>query len=168
MVGTDPAARAAEHHSLPDSSVSRWRQQRLKLRDQLAHLLSCQWPPGAEEQSAALGSLCTDLIDYVSTGHFEIYGRVLRSPAAADAGAENLLRHIFHCIGISTDLILGFNDRYDYSLTPLPSNFADELSRLTRSLLLRFALEEQLMALHGRPQGIAITKLRATALSEPG
>lgn len=153
MAAPDPVARAAEHCSLSKSCVGRWRQQRLRLRDHLAQLLSCQWlPDAADEQSVALGRLCSDLIDYVSTGHFEIYGRVLRGAGLADPAAKNLFRHIFHCIGISTDLVLGFNDRYDYSLLPLPAGFPDELSRLTRSLLLRFALEEQLLALHCQPE----------------
>jgi regulator of sigma D len=104
----------------------------------------------AEEQAQTLQALCTELVDYVSTGHFEIYGRVLPRRPGSNPDFHALLQHIFDSIGKSTDAVLGFNDRYQQARSAvLTGAFRQMLIRLSRALLLRFALEEQLLDLCG-------------------
>lgn len=127
--------------------TERWRLQRVELRRQLLHLLSCELLPVTAEETSTLASLCADLIDYVSTGHFEVYGRILRSHMVP-ARHQLLLRHILHSIGQTTDAVLAFNERFE-KLPPCGFNaqLAEDLGKLSRCLLLRFALEEQLLEL---------------------
>lgn len=132
--------------------ISRWRLQRIEVRRLLLQLLSGELLTySAAEQAQAVQSLCTELIDYISTGHFEIYGRVLPRRLRPDRELHSLLQHLFHSIGKSTDAALGFSDRYqEASPGMLVGAFRQQLIRLSRALLLRFALEEQLLDLCAR------------------
>jgi regulator of sigma D len=131
--------------------VGKWRLQRIEVRRLLLQVLSSElltFSPA--EQSDALHALCSELVDYVSTGHFEIYGRILPRKLRPDVDLHALLQHIFHSIGKSTDAVLSFNDRYQHEGPPLSAGaFRQLLIRLSRTLLLRFALEEQLLELCG-------------------
>jgi regulator of sigma D len=125
--------------------------QRIEVRRLLLQVLSGELLTfSGAEQAQALRALCMELVDYISTGHFDIYGRVLPRKLRADPELHALLQHIFHSIGKSTDAALGFNDRYqqDSAAVAAPS-FRQTLIRLSRGLLLRFALEEQLLELCG-------------------
>jgi regulator of sigma D len=139
-----------DSHAVLELLIARWRLQRIEV-NRLAlqllgdELLSC----AAAERAQTLQTLCTELVDYVSTGHFEIYGRVLPRKLRNDPDLHALLQHIFHSIGRSTDAVLAFNDRW-YSSTAMPIRpFRQLLLRLNRALQLRFALEEQLLDLCG-------------------
>ena len=136
---------------LPELLIARWRLQRLELRRQIMQLLSCELlPEAAHDQAMALQTLCTDLIDYVSTGHFEVYGRILPRRPWPERELHDLTQHILHHIGKTTDAVLGFNDRYELALcVHPPGQVSHDLGKLSRSLLLRFALEEQLLELCG-------------------
>lgn len=131
--------------------ISKWRLQRIEIRRLLLQVLSGELLAcSAAEQAQALRTLCTELVDYVSTGHFRIYGRILPRKLRADAELQSLLQHIFHSIGKSTDAVLGFNDRLQNEAgRPGSKACRVALIRLSRGLLLRFALEEQLLELCG-------------------
>ena len=153
-VRASAAKNANPSHALLELLISKWRLQRIEVNRLLLQLLSAEllaWPPA--EQTQALHTLRTELVDYVSTGHFEIYSRVLPRRPQADAERHALLQHIFHSIGRSTDTVLGFNDRFaqksehEEGVTARP--LRQMLIRLSRALQLRFALEEQLLDLCG-------------------
>lgn len=131
--------------------VSKWRLQRIEVRRLLLQVLSGElltFTPA--EQVQALRALCTELVDYVSIGHFEIYGRILPRKLRADRDTHALLQHIFDNIGKSTDTVLSFNDRLQqHDDVPAGAPLRQALVRLSRALLLRFALEEQLLELCG-------------------
>jgi regulator of sigma D len=161
-MGAQPATAAAtrkvsrsvlahQSHAALEMLVGRWRLQRIEIRRLLLQVLSGELLTySATEQTQALRALCSELVDYVSTGHFEIYGRVLPRKLQSDAELHALLQHIFHSIGKSTDAVLSFNDRYQQGVHVLATAaFRQLLIRLSRSLLLRFALEEQLLELCG-------------------
>lgn len=143
--------RAATPHDERELLVSKWRLQRIEIRRLLLQVLSGELLTYSEaEQAQALRTLCAELVDYVSTGHFRIYGRILPRKLRADAELQSLLQHIFHSIGKSTDAVLGFNDRVQQEAgKPGSSACRVALVRLSRGLLLRFALEEQLLELCG-------------------
>lgn len=131
--------------------ISKWRLQRIEVNRLLLQLLNGEvlaCPPA--EQTQVLQSLRTELVDYVSTGHFKIYGRVLPRRLRPDPELHTLLQHIFHGIGRSTDAVLGFNDRFAREGGNAPARgLRHVLMRLSRALQLRFALEEQLLDLCG-------------------
>ena len=142
-------AHAQQAHAQREMLVGRWRLQRIEVRRLLLQGLSGElltYSPA--EQSQALRALCSELVDYVSTGHFDIYGRILPRRLRPDADVHDLLQHIFHSIGKSTDAVLAFTDRFHHDDdAPLNTSFRQSLLRLSRGLLLRFALEEQLLEL---------------------
>jgi regulator of sigma D len=82
------------------------------------------------------------LIDYISTGHFEVY-RQLCQQAPLSASLEQALTQL----AISTDLVLAFNDAFggntcEPSLTALlPTRLAEVRHALTD----RFLLEDLLV-----------------------
>jgi regulator of sigma D len=149
--------------------ISRWRLQRIEVRRLLLQLLSGELLSfEAAEQVQTLQALCTELVDYISTGHFEVYGRVLPRKPGVDQDFHALLHHIFDSIGKSTDAVLGFNDRYQEARPAvLTGAFRHMLIRLSRALLLRFALEEQLLDLcgHSIARGAPLDLARASLYS---
>ena len=148
---TLPASRnfAPGSRAVLELLISKWRLQRIEVKRLLLQLLSEELLACAPaDQAQSLQALRAELVDYVSTGHFEIYGRVL--PRRLQPGPElhALLHHIFHSIGESTDTVLGFNDRFGHE-APAARPVRQALLRLSRALQLRFALEEQLLDLCG-------------------
>lgn len=129
--------------------ISKWRLQRIEVKRLLEQLLSAELLScSTAEQGQSLQVLRAELVDYVSTGHFEIYGRVLPRRLQPDPDMHALLQHIFHSVGQSTDTVLGFNDRFSDD-APTTRPLRQALCRLGRALQLRFALEEQLLDLCG-------------------
>ncbi len=145
LIATRPAA------AVLDPLLSKWRLQRIEVNRLLEQLLSGDWLAcPAAEQTQTLQVLCAELVDYVSTGHFEIYGRVLPRKAQPDPDLQALLQHIFRGIGWSTDAVLSFNDRFLHTNPATPiRRIRQFLIRFGRALQLRFALEEQLLDLCG-------------------
>ena len=134
-------------------TVRRWRMQRSALRRQLLNLFYCEFLPAPQaKQRCALHALCTGLLDYASTGHFEVYELLLRQQQRPDAETILLLGYLMRSIGNSTDALLRFNDRYAYwPDTGNPAGVSvrlyEDIRKLSRNLLLRFVLEEQLLEL---------------------
>lgn len=146
-----PPGRAGCELEACEFLVSKWRLQRIEVRRLLLQVLSGELLTFAPaDQMQTLRALCSELIDYVSIGHFEIYGRILPRKLRADSDRHALLQHIFQSIGKSTDAVLTFNDRLQqFDSAPPGPAFRQVLIRLSRALLLRFALEEQLLELCG-------------------
>jgi len=89
---------------------------------------------------------CNRLIDYVSTGHFEVYREVVSQ--CETHGQESLthVQEILPSINISTELILEFTDKYAESTSEDMGAFDKHLSTLIDGLEQRFAFEDQLLA----------------------
>ncbi len=129
--------------------IGRWRLQRLALRKQLLQLICSQLTSATrQEQEVSLENLCGELIDYISIGHFEIYSNLMRKHSKANQELQILASYLYRCIGSSTDLVLDFNTSCERSSVFIGSKqMSESLGKLTRSLLVRFALEEQMLEL---------------------
>jgi len=89
---------------------------------------------------------CNRLIDYVSTGHFEVYREVV---SQCETHGQDSLAHvqdILPSINVSTELILEFTDKYAESASDDMGAFDKHLSTLIEGLEQRFAYEDQLLA----------------------
>jgi regulator of sigma D len=129
--------------------IERWRTQRHSLRKQLLKLM-CNHLSSAtlNDQEACLEKLCCDLINYISIGHGEIYDGLLRRQSRSTVELRTLTAYLYRCIGSSTDLVLDFNAYCERANIFVKSNeVVEALGKLTRSLLVRFAIEEQLLEL---------------------
>ena len=129
--------------------INRWRLQRLGLRKHLLQLMCSRLSSATnKEQEACLESLCGELIDYISTGHFEVYSDLMRRQSRSNTELRILIAYLYRCIGASTDLVLDFNTSCERANVVVGSNqMTEALGKLTRSLLVRFALEEQMLEL---------------------
>src|SRR6056300_1602724 len=104
------AARRKEVESL----ISRWKQQRSTIHDNLEESLYSDHALQVEVQDFPIEDFCESLMDYISAGHFEVYETLFREglkESTAELKAEReLLSEIYHSIENTTDLALTFND----------------------------------------------------------
>ena len=92
-----------------------------------------------------LQEFCQDMIDYIATGHFEIYRRIEEGVERRNEIIE-LSDDVFHKIINTTKVAINFNDLYDYSNdfnSDLLKNFPTQLSELGEHLAVRIELEDQ-------------------------
>lgn len=96
--------------------------------------------------NAAVERLCQLLVDYVSAGHFEVYYALQREAEAFRDGSEEIASNLMPRIGDTTEVILGFEEKYPSTDT---LDLETDLSLLGEVLESRFALEDQMIsALH--------------------
>ncbi|HEY9033244.1 MAG TPA: sigma D regulator [Pseudomonadales bacterium] len=95
---------------------------------------------------------CEVLVDYVSSGHFEVYDQLAKEAEAFDDdSARKLFHHHYAAINETTEAALRFNDMFDLadSNSAALDALRDELSELGEQLSTRFQLEDELIdALH--------------------
>lgn len=109
--------------------------------------------PGMKVQSDLSGGserFCQLLVDYLSSGHFEVYEQLLREGSEFSDGSLEDAQELFPKIQASTDLALDFNDSYSSFVDPTVQElreFVDALSALGVALEGRFELEDQMIAL---------------------
>ncbi|MDH5711789.1 MAG: sigma D regulator [Gammaproteobacteria bacterium] len=92
-----------------------------------------------------LQEFCQDLIDYIATGHFEIYRRIEERQERRHEILE-LSDEVFHKILDTTKVAINFNDLYDFSndLNPeVLKEFPMQLSELGQNLAVRIELEDR-------------------------
>lgn len=93
-------------------------------------------------------SFCTSMMDYLSSGHFEVYEQLLHEGSQFNDGGLEEAQKIFPRIQPTTDLALDFNDGYASLKNPTVQQireFSFQLSKLGENLEERFALEDQLI-----------------------
>jgi regulator of sigma D len=99
----------------------------------------------SDKLQAGLRDLCQLLVDYVSVGHFEVFYELIREAEAFADGSGRLARDLIPQIGDTTEVILGFDEKY-----PLPTgaiaDYTADLSLLGEILELRFELEDGLIS----------------------
>jgi regulator of sigma D len=103
--------------------------------------------------NAGIERLCQLLVDYVSAGHFEIYYALQREAEAFRDGSEEIASKLMPRIGDTTEVILGFDEKYPSEDT---ASLEADLSLLGEILESRFELEDQMIAAlhrsHATPQ----------------
>jgi len=93
----------------------------------------------------SLQEFCQDLVDYLATGHFEIYRRIEEGDERRDEMLQ-LAREIYDKITVTTQIAVEFNDLYDTSSKYDPSVMQQlpmQLSRLGQELATRIDLEDR-------------------------
>jgi regulator of sigma D len=92
-----------------------------------------------------LQEFCQDLVDYLATGHFEIYRRIEEGEERRDEIIQ-LAKQIFNRITETTQVAVAFNDLYDTSENFDPAvlnQLPDQLSKLGEELAIRIDLEDR-------------------------
>jgi len=98
-----------------------------------------------ESLKELLQDFCQNLVDYIATGHFEIYRRIEDGIERRQEITE-LSDAAFHKIISTTNAAIDFNDQYDFSNNLNPDalkNFSSQLSTLGKNLATRIELEDK-------------------------
>lgn len=108
-------------------------------------------PPYQQERSCLpkqplITKFCQVLLDYASTGHFEVYEQIIETSRLQ--GEENLkiAQELYSRITTTTDTALNFNDKYAENASDQTLlNFDSDLSELGQIMETRFEREDQLL-----------------------
>ncbi|VAW57604.1 hypothetical protein MNBD_GAMMA07-2135 [hydrothermal vent metagenome] len=104
-------------------------------------------PPANEIDTDILQEFCQLLIDYIATGHFELYSRISEGKERR-CDIITLANAIYPRIEKTTLLAVEFNDIYDGGnkfTTELKTELPQKLSTLGEELATRIELEDQLI-----------------------
>ena len=104
-----------------------------------------QNPENNEETLELLQEFCQDLVDYLATGHFEIYRRI-EEKEERRSEIMQLADQVFARISETTAVAVAFNDIYDTSETFNPevlNQLPVQLSKLGEELAIRIDLEDR-------------------------
>ena len=104
-----------------------------------------QNPGNNEEILELLQEFCQDLVDYLATGHFEIYRRI-EEKEERRSEIVRLAEQIFNRISETTAVAVAFNDLYDTSEDFNPdvlNQLPEHLSKLGEQLATRIDLEDR-------------------------
>jgi regulator of sigma D len=104
-----------------------------------------QNPENNEETMELLQEFCQDLVDYLATGHFEIYRRIEEKEERRTEIVQ-LANQIFDRISDTTAVAVAFNDLYDTSEgfnTEVLAQLPEQLSKLGEELATRIDLEDR-------------------------
>lgn len=126
--------------------IDGWLEERQELISQFVHIPEHHIN---EELNSRVQGFCQVLMDYLSSGHFEVYEQLLIEGSDFDDGSLEEAQKLLPKIQISTDIALDFNDDYSSLVNPTVQqirDFAERLSLLGESLEDRFELEDQMIA----------------------
>lgn len=104
-----------------------------------------QNPQNNEETLELLQEFCQDLVDYLATGHFEIYRRI-EEKEERRSEIKKLANEVYDRITETTAVAVAFNDLYDTSENFNPDvlkQLPQQLSRLGEELATRIDLEDR-------------------------
>lgn len=127
--------------------VERWLADRQSLIVQFCALIGVHElsPQTSVVNGVRLKHFCEMLVDYVSSGHFEIYYELLREAEIFEDGSAEAAHALIPQINATTADALDFNDKYvDKTQIPI-AGLAKDLSRLGEVLAERFDSEDQLI-----------------------
>jgi regulator of sigma D len=143
--------------------IDNWLEARQKLISQFVALPATE----VKNLDGKIGQFCTTMMDYLSSGHFEVYEQLLREGSEYDDGGLEKAQQLFPLIQPTTDAALDFNDTYSSLASPTVQQireFSFQLSKLGENIEERFTLEDQLIeVLHTAHRDIVMAPEEAQA-----
>lgn len=134
--------------------IDTWLEERKELLVQYCKLAGL--PPFERSDNALpihddIESFCEILMDYASTGHFELYDKILEE-CKQDLSDEQLVEDTCSKIRSTTDQALSFNDAFSNINEHIEmSGFDRNLAQLGETLEERFELEDVLLDTFRKP-----------------
>ena len=129
--------------------VDQWLQARKQLLVAYCSLVGIK--PNKEKHTPlnekALENFCHNLVDYLSSGHFHIYDRIIKQVEGASSPKMALTTKVYPALKNNTQTIMAFHDRYTNIEIDQDSctEFQQALSDIGEALDARFRLEDQLI-----------------------
>ncbi len=101
----------------------------------------------ADQRCAQYQEFCQVLVDYVSAGHFEVYGQLIEEAREFGDGGEALADKVMPAIDRTTEVALNFNDKFDdiHRVDDGLGVLDTEIAALGQVLEERFSLEDTLI-----------------------
>lgn len=127
--------------------IDHWLEERQQLISTFVSLPAREAGPVLND---SVSEFCDLLMDYLSSGHFEVYEQLLREGSEFADGNLEQAQALFPHIQPSTDRALDFNDAYGSIDRPTLQQLCQlsrDLSELGEVLEERFALEDRLIEL---------------------
>lgn len=143
--------------------IDHWLEERQQLISRFVELPALKINEDLRPKTEAF---CDLLMDYLSSGHFEVYEQLLREGDEFDDGGLEKVQTLFPRIQESTDFALDFNDTcFNYLDAPCVRqirDFAARLSSLGEVLEERFELEDRMIEiLHTSHRDLVLTPEQA-------
>ncbi len=118
----------------------------------------------------ALDNFCHNLVDYLSSGHFHLYQRIIDEVAGIDSLKKRMASKIYPALELNTEAIMAFHDSYTDNDIDDENAFAFHyaLSDIGEALDARFILEDQLiMMAFEQETDLLLPTESATVLARP-
>lgn len=103
-----------------------------------------------EDLNSRLSNFCDLLMDYLSSGHFEVYEQLMLEGHEYADGSAEAAQQLIPKIQVSTDMALDFNDdfqKFEQATVADIRDFSLRLSTLGEALEERFNFEDKMIAL---------------------
>ncbi|RKF14436.1 sigma D regulator [Alginatibacterium sediminis] len=111
---------------------------------QLAGLPPFERKDNSLPEQSQITQFCEQLVDYVSTGHFEIYEQVISN--CGDQEKQQQAQRLLPLLRDSTDAVLNFNDHFASTQDDIElKSFDLQLSQLGEAFESRFAIEDRML-----------------------
>ena len=125
--------------------IQRWLQERQSLIVQFCALSGVhEFSPKQDDSDLRLGKFCQQLVDYVSTGHFEVYYQLIREAEEFQDGSVEIAKKVIPRINAATEIAMEFNDTYTDAKAPF-THLSQHLSQLGETMASRFEFEDRLI-----------------------
>lgn len=102
--------------------------------------------PAALPEASDVSEFCDVLLDYISTGHFEVYDQLIVETESLGKEALERAHSVYPQLRETTRVALDFNDRYETQQDDL-EQLDNDLSKLGEALMDRFDLEDQMLSI---------------------
>ncbi|MGB5444103.1 MAG: sigma D regulator [Psychromonas sp.] len=131
------------------SVIDNWLEERQKLvvaYCELAGLAPYQKTQQNLPEQEKITRFCQMLLDYASTGHFEVYEQIIAQCKLDSENNLKLAQELYSRITTTTDTALNFNDKYaEHADEQALLDFDRDLSHLGQIMEARFEREDQLL-----------------------
>lgn len=124
-------------------TVDNWLQARQDLLVSFCHLAGLNGTNDSLPEANEITLFCENLMDYLSTGHFEVFDMLVEE----DEEGKALKQEFYPKLTKTTDAALGFNDRFAEAVSiEQAASFDEALANLGETLEERFKLEDSLIS----------------------
>jgi regulator of sigma D len=145
-----------------DTLLTRWLRERRELLGKYTEIVvTLDSGLAGPELLARQKALCGLLVDYASTGHFEVFHQLVSEAETFADGSDAMAAAVLPAIGDTTEVILAYEEKYGDGIE-YPETLRRDLSALGEVLESRFVLEDRLIAgLHQRHRPLVADPGRA-------
>ena len=115
--------------------------------------------PPSLENLTRLNEFCSELVDYISTGHFEMYEKLLKEAQLFGDEHVSLMSDIYPKITVTTEKFVALDAKFDGKQNLSMKDIKSALSEAGEILDQRLLLEDQLIQLFHKSHSLEVETL---------